>query len=58
MGLLKEDKIRAYKDTVEIVKAAYGSEAGYTIDIAPEFLQGIYDKLIELLEDAHGVKKD
>lgn len=58
MELLREDKIRAYKDAVEIVKAAYGSETGYIPDIAPEFLQKTYEKLIELLEDAHGIKKD
>lgn len=45
-----EQKIRAYKDAVEITKAAVASGSGYSIAAIPNLFQGIYDKLLETLE--------
>ena len=47
-----EEKRRAYADAVEITKAACSSPAGYGINAIPNLLQGVYDKLVELLEDS------
>lgn len=46
-----DEKLRAYKDAVEIVKAAYGSSSEYRIGMMDEILQKTYDKLVELIED-------
>lgn len=46
-----DEKVRAYKDAVEIAKAAYGSSTDYRGASIDEFLQKTYDKLVELLED-------
>lgn len=58
MGLSRAEKMRVYEDSVEIVKAAYGSDTAYNLDKLPEVLQNTYDKLIEIFEDVDGIKKD
>lgn len=46
-----EQKRKAYSDAVEIVKAACSSTTDYTIAGVPNLLQGVYDKLVELMDD-------
>lgn len=46
-----EQKRKAYSDAVEITKAACSSTAGYSIAAIPNLLQGVYDKLVELMDD-------
>ena len=57
MVLGRADKFRAYKEAIEIVKAAYGSETSYRLDFLPGTLQATYDKLKELLEDVYDSKE-
>lgn len=45
-------KRKAYSDAVEITKAAYSSSTSYSSDNVGDFLQRVYDKLVELQDDA------
>ena len=52
-------KLQAYKDTVEIVKAAVGARDGSHLgsdalhDTTANYIQSVYDKLCEIVEDAN-----
>lgn len=46
-------KFRAYEDAVEITKAAYSSPTSYSSDRIDDFLQKVYDKLVELIDDSN-----
>lgn len=55
---MSSSKIKAYNDTVEIVKAAVGAResANLAADVAhsstASYIQSVYEKLCEILEDA------
>lgn len=58
MSINRELKMRAYHDAVEIVKSAYGSNSEYRVDLIPRTVQETYEKLLDLIEDAYGFKKN